>query len=194
MSEYYAVQRSGSTDHLAHYGIKGMKWGVRKAVIMGDQKAVDWHFRKAAKKLKKLQNAGLNKYRNIAKSAAYGAAAIGTGTIAVAGTRGINNLTQLATLGRNQKSNIIAKAGNKIGEWGVRKTLGKSNNAMLRLGSGAAALGLAALSAQNAYKAKNSGQYLERAEAFKNAMDDAFAGTRYENKYVAIPRQKKKRR
>lgn len=28
MSEYYAVIRS--TDYLAHYGVKGMKWGVRK--------------------------------------------------------------------------------------------------------------------------------------------------------------------
>ena len=28
MSEYYAVIRS--TDHLAHYGVKGMKWGVKK--------------------------------------------------------------------------------------------------------------------------------------------------------------------
>lgn len=28
MSEYYAVQRSG--NHLSHYGVKGMRWGVRK--------------------------------------------------------------------------------------------------------------------------------------------------------------------
>lgn len=29
MSEYYAVQRSG--DHLNHYGVKGMRWGVHRA-------------------------------------------------------------------------------------------------------------------------------------------------------------------
>ena len=58
MSEYYAVVRS--TDHLAHYGVKGMKWGVRKAIARGNQKALDRHFRKAAKKLAKLQDIGLN--------------------------------------------------------------------------------------------------------------------------------------
>ena len=30
MSEYYAVVRS--SDHLAHYGVKGMTWGVRKYI------------------------------------------------------------------------------------------------------------------------------------------------------------------
>lgn len=52
MSEYYAVQRS--TDHLAHYGVKGMKWGVRKAIKKGNERALGRHYKKAAKKLAKL--------------------------------------------------------------------------------------------------------------------------------------------
>lgn len=46
MSEYYAVIRS--TDHLAHYGVKGMKWGVRKAIKDFKQKHAD---RKIDKKI-----------------------------------------------------------------------------------------------------------------------------------------------
>lgn len=52
MNEYYAVVRS--TDHLAHYGIRGMKWGVRKAVDRGDARALSKQYKKAQKKLAKL--------------------------------------------------------------------------------------------------------------------------------------------
>lgn len=49
---YYAVERS--KDHLTHYGIKGMKWGVRKAIERGNNKALTRQFNKAQKKLEKL--------------------------------------------------------------------------------------------------------------------------------------------
>ena len=86
MSEYYAVIRS--TDHLAHYGVKGMKWGVRRALATGNQKVLDRHFRKAAKKLAKLdwkanveiQGARAKKHNRRAKIAA-GVGAVGVGTL-----------------------------------------------------------------------------------------------------------------
>ena len=52
MAEYYAVERS--PEYLAHYGVKGMRWGVRRALKRGDEKALAKHYKKAAKKLLKL--------------------------------------------------------------------------------------------------------------------------------------------
>lgn len=35
MSEYYGTP-AASSDFLAHYGVKGMRWGVRKAIEKGN--------------------------------------------------------------------------------------------------------------------------------------------------------------
>lgn len=52
MSNYYAVDRN--SEYLAHYGVRGMKWGVRKAIERGDRAAISRHYLKASKKLAKL--------------------------------------------------------------------------------------------------------------------------------------------
>ena len=66
MSEYYAVQRSG--ESLAHYGVKGMQWGVRKAIATGNERALDKHYKKAQKKLAKLNSiADIDKQKDITK-------------------------------------------------------------------------------------------------------------------------------
>lgn len=69
MSEYYAVIRSDS--ELAHYGVKGMKWGVRKALAAkgnrGERKLAR-QYKKAARKLARLNvNADVNMQRKIAE-------------------------------------------------------------------------------------------------------------------------------
>ena len=95
MSEYYAVQRSG--EYLEHYGVKGMKWGVRKAKAMwtsGNRsraaKKLLRQYKKASNKLNKLnEKADLSKQRQkqikYAKRAGVG---IGIGMLGTAGTVG----------------------------------------------------------------------------------------------------------
>lgn len=232
MSEYYAVIRS--TDHLAHYGVKGMKWGVRKAIARGNERALDRHFRKAAKKLRKLQDIGLHSGKYAAKSAAYGAAAAGTGTLAFGGTKitakVLNKLgNAVPTETRNNAALAFARLhgskvtsenkqklqnayntirsgniGNGVEKWGEKTAVTKviegkkepalSNDALYRIGAGVVTAGLAAKSAQNAYRASHGAKYRQKAAEFKATMDNEFAGTKYAGKYVVPPKKKRNRR
>lgn len=87
MPKYYGIQRTN--EYLAHYGVKGMKWGVRKAIERGDAKALARHYRKATKKLNKLRKkesiaenkAIAERFGKIAKNAAkIGATGLGIAT------------------------------------------------------------------------------------------------------------------
>ena len=64
MNEYYGAPTTPTSDYLAHYGVKGMKWGVRKALEKRDPKALEKQYKKALRKAKKL-----NTKVNISKSA-----------------------------------------------------------------------------------------------------------------------------
>ena len=130
---YYGVTRS--TDHLAHYGVKGMRWGVRRAIVTGNQRALDRHYRKAARKLAKLQNIGDNPYKSVAKSAAYGTAAAGMGALALGGTglaakglrvarTGTRGIAKLITGKDFRPLQSVANAANSIDKWGNRTTVG----------------------------------------------------------------------
>lgn len=93
---YYGI--SSSSDFFAHYGIKGMKWGVRKAIYNNNTRALERHYRKAARKLGKLERIGNNPRRYAAKAAAYGAAAGLAGGLAISNKTGaaISRLGDLA--------------------------------------------------------------------------------------------------
>lgn len=58
MNEYYGAPTTPTDDYLAHYGIRGMKWGVQRAkkkpLYSGRNKRLDRQFVKASKKLEKL--------------------------------------------------------------------------------------------------------------------------------------------
>lgn len=113
MSNYYAVDRN--SEYLAHYGIKGMKWGVRKAIESGNTKAYMHHYNKALKKLAKLEKQANSGAKYARRAAALGTAAGLTGGIAFQGANGIvSGLTKRARntrlASRALKGEAIAKA------------------------------------------------------------------------------------
>lgn len=231
---YYGIPNS--TDHLAHYGVKGMRWGVRRAIVTSNQRLLDKHYRKAAKKLAKLQDIGNNGFKYAAKAGGYGAAALGTGALAIGGTglaakgisaarKGIRGTAKLITGKDFRPLSSMDRAAGALDKWGqkndfgvklarkhmkitnaygttntaralnVRKKLRSlSNSDYYRIGNAVATLGLAAKAAQNAYRAKNSEKYREKAEKFKEEMDNAFGGTQYEGHYEKTNRIRQARR
>ena len=87
-NEYYGAPTTPTSDYLAHYGVKGMKWGVRRAIEKGNTKALARQYKKAAKKLAKLsertdvelQKSRMQNY----KASARGATGVGLGALGTA--------------------------------------------------------------------------------------------------------------
>ena len=86
MITYYGVQRSD--EYLAHYGIKGMKWGVRKAVESHNERKLDREYRKAVRKLQKL-NLQADKRIQSSASKNHMKKAIAAGAIGLVGLGGV---------------------------------------------------------------------------------------------------------
>lgn len=83
----YAVDRSD--EYLAHYGIKGMKWGVQKAIESGSERRLARQYKKAQKKLAKLKKQASNQEKYNKRAARLGAGAVLAGGLAAAGTGGV---------------------------------------------------------------------------------------------------------
>lgn len=88
----YAIDRSD--EYLAHYGIKGMKWGVRKAIASGNSRALARQYRKASRKLAKLQRQASSGKKYARRAAALGAGAAIAGGAAAAGLNGIGTFVK----------------------------------------------------------------------------------------------------
>lgn len=86
MSNYYGVVRTD--EYLAHYGIKGMKWGVQKAINKGSMRAYKHQYKKAVRHLNRLE-----KHANNGAKYARKAVTKGVGTAATLATvaMGISN-------------------------------------------------------------------------------------------------------
>ena len=88
-NEYYGAASTPNEDFLAHYGVKGMKWGVRKAIESGSGRRLARQYSKAAKKLAKLEKRAASGKKYAKRAALLGAGAAAAGGLAAAGTEGV---------------------------------------------------------------------------------------------------------
>ena len=91
MANYYAVVRSDS--FLMHYGIKGMRWGARKAIAKGNKRLYDRYYKKASKRLRRLEKQANNGQKYARKTITKG---IQVGNAAGLALMGIQNPGMLA--------------------------------------------------------------------------------------------------
>lgn len=124
----YAIERS--PEYLAHYGVRGMKWGVRKARESGNSRKLGRQYRKALNKLNKLEKRATRGKNYAKRAAALGAGAAAAGGLAALGTQGVGNIM-------TKVSPRVRDASKSIG-YGLAKIPGnnKVSQALRRTGSG----------------------------------------------------------
>lgn len=144
-TQYYGVERS--SEYLEHYGVRGMKWGVRKAIERGDRQALSRHYRKAQVKLAKLSETARTGKGIAARRAAIGGAS--SALLSGATTYALNRLQ-----GANRASSAIAA--------GTAALAGGAGGAILNAGR-----------ATNAEKRMAA----QRRDKWKREMDRTFKGT-----------------
>ena len=169
MSEYYAVVRSD--DALMHYGIKGMKWGIRRAIKSGNSQRLAKQYSKAARKLGKLSlraNRDLMKKRyTTAKMAMAQGAAVSAGMSAG-----------------------LTAAANKNGSFKKRAAL--AGIAGLAGGVAGAAINSKGISSGRYVSDRGHAKAVAKRDKWKKNMEFAFAGTKYASKSSTGSKKRRK--
>lgn len=114
-NEYYGAASTPTEDFLAHYGVKGMKWGVRKAIQKGSDRALRRKYKKAERKLAKLEKLGSNGKKYAKRAARYGAGAALAGGLAAAGTSGVSKAINYSSAGAGKAYAGVGKGMHAVG-------------------------------------------------------------------------------
>lgn len=178
MAEYYAVERS--PECLAHYGVRGMKWGVRRALSKkGDKRAKALHkqYNKANDYLVKLNdkaNIGKQKLEYKDRMSLAGSTAIG-GAGLIGGSLGLRAFAR--------KNNSRAVMAGRVGLLPVVYDTETGPKVAVPLGAGLAAYSLyntgKAISAINRTTPKGHSKAVAKKSAFEKEMKKTFKNTPY---------------
>ncbi len=162
---YYGVTRSD--EYLAHYGVKGMKWGVRKAIEKGDKKRLERHYKKANRKLNRLKEKAdviynLDKRRQAPLLAT-------TGLIPASAGVGLP---------------ILAK------KWGKKLDTSDKVAAAFNALAGTGLVGIGVhdfITGGKRTKTKGHNKAVKKVNEWQKEMKNAFKGTKYEKQEAARP-------
>lgn len=136
-NEYYGAASTPTEDFLAHYGVRGMKWGVRKAIQSGNSAKLSKQYAKAEKKLAKLEKRAANASKYGKRAAALGAGAAVAGGLAAAGTSGVSRAIRAAGRLDNAVFKGVGNATERIGRGLVDSRInGKVGSALVTAGRG----------------------------------------------------------
>lgn len=170
MAEYYGVTRT--PEYLMHYGVKGMRWGVRKAKESGSDKKLWRQYEKAHKKLSKLSakaDIGRQKSEQLkyAKAAAGGLAG---GLIGASGVVGAGALTNRFTKNSNFNNIDHSERAKAISAGLALGALGYGGYAAAR-----------SLAAKRRQTPEGHAKAVAKRDAWQKEMKAAFKGTKYAN-------------
>jgi len=182
----YAIERSD--DYLAHYGVRGMRWGVRKAREMGGARGaalLSKQYAKAQKKLAKLEKRAGKASKYGKRAALYGAGAAAAGGLAALGTGGVGRMVA-------RGGDVAAKASHAIGSAMIRvpgtskaaQGIHRAGSAMMTaggVGKGRGAIRKAGGNARRAIEQWGKSTSISDAAANaigQNALRGSFAATR----------------
>lgn len=171
MAEYYGVTRT--PEYLMHYGVKGMRWGVRRALKNKNSKALDRQYKKAVAKAKKLNTkANVSRSQQEYKGRMSDAATLGLSGAGIAGLglgmKALQNATNTRWAGVASGIPFDTETfhyastpiGAALGGWGA-----------YNLGKG--------LAAKHRTTPKGHAKAVAKAQNFRNEMKKAFKGTKY---------------
>lgn len=137
----YAIDRS--EEYLAHYGVRGMKWGVRKAIASGGtgrgNRRLARQYAKAQKKLAKLEKRANSGSKYARRAAALGAGAAAAGGLAALGTGGV--ASGMAKLGAHGGSAMVrggkalSRAGGALSSGLYKAGVATGNNTLKKIGA-----------------------------------------------------------
>lgn len=151
MPQYYGVARS--SEYLAHYGVKGMKWGVRRALERGSDRALRRQRIKAERKLNKLMKLGTNKDKYKKRAIAYGLGAAKLGGLAAARTQGVGNAVGYLVSRPAKYRSLASNAMTQLARTNLFKGTANAdalNKLAIKTASGASKYNLASAKAENA--------------------------------------------
>ncbi len=201
MAEYYGVTRT--SEYLMHYGVRGMRWGVRKAIERGNDRALSRQYLKARKKLERLQARAnsnnllqkANRLDKVSRGARIaGRVGLGTAAAGIAGKVGSGHAANASIKYFNDRvhtrgairEQLLEQYNRRVGLAGkVRDASSVAKNAGVGLAAAGYGTAIATKLRANALRkrASSNSAYMrkarQKANAWKQEMNRSFAGTRY---------------